>query len=95
MNPDDMMPSELPARLRRLRESAATIQPPAYIEAELNARLFGAVGNDKSTLTLAGAGDGGARLADRGDRDAAAPIPASRSRLQPRRPSNLRTSGLQ
>jgi hypothetical protein len=42
MIPEDTMPPDLQARLTRLREAAATVQPPAYIEAQLNARLFGA-----------------------------------------------------
>jgi hypothetical protein len=42
MIPEDTMPPDLAARLARLREATATIQPPAYVEAQLNARLFGA-----------------------------------------------------
>ena len=40
MIPEDTMPSDLHARLTRLRETAAAIQPPAYVEAQLAARLF-------------------------------------------------------
>ena len=42
MIPEDTMPPELQARLMRLREATATVHPPAYVEAQLNARLFGA-----------------------------------------------------
>jgi hypothetical protein len=37
---DDTMPPDLSARLARLREAAAALQPPAYVETQLNARLF-------------------------------------------------------
>ncbi len=40
MIPDDTTPPELEARLRRLRETVATMQPPPALEAELTARVF-------------------------------------------------------
>ena len=40
MIPEDPTPSDLHARLTRLSEAAATIRPPAYVEARLMARLF-------------------------------------------------------
>jgi len=42
MIPEDTMPHDLSARLMRLREAAATMQPPPDLEARLNARLFDA-----------------------------------------------------
>lgn len=37
---DDTTSPDLHARLLRLREAAATLQPPAHVEAQLQARLF-------------------------------------------------------
>jgi hypothetical protein len=42
---EDPMPSGLRARLTRLSETAATIQPPASVEAQLVARLFDSAAN--------------------------------------------------
>jgi hypothetical protein len=50
MIPEDTMPPDLHARLLRLRESVASMQPPAHIEARLKARLFDAGPQPARTL---------------------------------------------
>jgi hypothetical protein len=52
MIPEDTMPPDLRARLLRLRETVATMQPPADIEARLKARLFDVAGQHPAPRPL-------------------------------------------
>jgi hypothetical protein len=49
MIPDDTTPPELSARLLRLREAAAVLQPPPALESQLSARLFATASDASST----------------------------------------------